>query len=68
MMQDFGGGSPTGAIAYNEDALPPEYHGNLFMSEWGKGHLARFVVEREGGSFKKRGLTASSTRMARRGI
>ena len=52
MMKDYGGGSPTGAIAYNEDALPGEYHGNLFMSEWGKGELARFVVEREGATYK----------------
>src|SRR5258706_4452048 len=52
MMKDYGGGSPTGAIAYNEDALPAEYHGNLFMSEWGKGELARFVVERDGATYK----------------
>ncbi|MEI7683449.1 MAG: HEAT repeat domain-containing protein [Planctomycetota bacterium] len=51
-MADYGGGSPTGGLAYNEDALPPEYHGNLFMCEWGKGQLARFVVERDKGSFK----------------
>ncbi|MDB6030377.1 MAG: putative rane-bound dehydrogenase [Verrucomicrobiales bacterium] len=52
MMQDYGGGSPTGAICYNEDALPDEYQGNLFMSEWGKGELARFVVARDGGSYR----------------
>jgi putative membrane-bound dehydrogenase-like protein len=52
MMNDYGGGSPTGGLAYNEDALPKEYHGNLFMCEWGKGQIARFIVERDGGSFK----------------
>ncbi len=52
MMADYGGGSPTGGLAYNEDALPKEYHGNLFMCEWGKGEIARFVVERDGGTFK----------------
>jgi putative membrane-bound dehydrogenase-like protein len=52
MMGDFGGGSPTGGLAYNEDALPKEYHGNLFMCEWGKRELARFKVKRDGGSFK----------------
>jgi len=51
-IDEFGGGSPCGAIAYNEDALPEEYRGNLFHCEWGKGELDRFVVEREGGSFK----------------
>ncbi|MBX9680640.1 MAG: HEAT repeat domain-containing protein [Gemmataceae bacterium] len=52
MMADYGGGSPTGGLAYNEDALPEEYHGNLFMCEWGKGQIARFIVEREGASYK----------------
>jgi putative membrane-bound dehydrogenase-like protein len=52
MMQDFGGGAPTGGLCYNEDALPPEYRGNLFMCEWGKGQIDRFVLERSGGSFK----------------
>ncbi|MDB6130691.1 MAG: hypothetical protein JWM04_1798 [Verrucomicrobiales bacterium] len=51
-MEEYGGGSPTGATAYNEDALPAEYQGNLFMCEWGKRQLVRFVVERQGGSYK----------------
>jgi putative heme-binding domain-containing protein len=49
---EYGGGSPTGAIGYTEDALPPEYHDNLFHCEWGKGKVQRFVVERDGGTFK----------------
>ena len=51
-MAEYGGGSPCGAVAYNDDALPEEYHGNLFHCEWGKGHVARFVVERAGGTYK----------------
>ena len=51
-MEDWGGGSPTGAIAYNEDALPAEYRGNLFHSEWGKGQFERIVVERTGATYK----------------
>jgi putative membrane-bound dehydrogenase-like protein len=51
-MEDYGGGSPTGAIAYNEDALPAEYRGNLFHSEWGKGQFERIVVERAGATYK----------------
>jgi putative membrane-bound dehydrogenase-like protein len=51
-MAEYGGGSPCGAVGYNEDALPQEYRGNLFHCEWGKGHVARFVVERSGGSYK----------------
>jgi putative membrane-bound dehydrogenase-like protein len=51
-MAEYGGGSPCGAVGYNEDALPEEYRGNLFHCEWGKGHVARFVVERVGGTYK----------------
>ncbi|HEV8606988.1 MAG TPA: PVC-type heme-binding CxxCH protein [Tepidisphaeraceae bacterium] len=51
-MDEFGGGSPTGAVGYNEDALPEEYRGNLFHCEWGKGNLERFVVERAGATYK----------------
>jgi putative membrane-bound dehydrogenase-like protein len=52
MMTDFGGGSPCGAIAYNEDALPAEYRGNVFLCEWGRGQLIRLQVSREGGTYK----------------
>jgi putative heme-binding domain-containing protein len=52
MIADFGGGSPTGGVGYNEDALPEAYRGNLFMLEWGKGQLVRFAVERDGGSYR----------------
>ncbi|MGZ4961196.1 MAG: HEAT repeat domain-containing protein [Limisphaerales bacterium] len=52
MIGDYGGGSPTGALAYNEDALPEEYRGNLFLCEWGRGQLLRLRVSREGGSYK----------------
>jgi putative membrane-bound dehydrogenase-like protein len=52
MIADFGGGSPTGGVAYNEDALPEAYRGNLFMLEWGKGQLIRFAVERQGASYR----------------
>ncbi|HSI33370.1 MAG TPA: PVC-type heme-binding CxxCH protein [Tepidisphaeraceae bacterium] len=51
-MDDFSGGSPCGATGYNEDALPPEYRGNLFHSEWGKQALERFVVERNGATYR----------------
>jgi putative membrane-bound dehydrogenase-like protein len=51
-MAEYGGGSPTGSVAYNEDALPQEFHGNIFASEWGKGEVERFVVARDGGTYK----------------
>lgn len=51
-MAEYGGGSPCGATGYNEDGLPPEYRGNLIHCEWGQGEIARFVVERDGGTYK----------------
>ena len=51
-MTDFGGGAPTGACAYNEDALPDEYKGNLFMCDWVRGQVLRLKVERDGASYK----------------
>ncbi len=51
-MGDFGGGSGTGSTAYNEDALPPEYHGNLFLSEWTRKQFIRLRIAREGASWK----------------
>lgn len=51
-IDEFGGRSPCGATGYNEDALPEEYRGNLFHCEWGKGTLERFVVQRDGGTYK----------------
>jgi putative heme-binding domain-containing protein len=52
MMADYGGGAATGAFAYNEDALPPDYHGNLFLADFGKRQVMRVRVAREGGSFQ----------------
>ncbi|HEV8379370.1 MAG TPA: HEAT repeat domain-containing protein [Tepidisphaeraceae bacterium] len=51
-IEEYGGGSPTGAVGYNEDALPEEYRGNLFHCEWGKGNFERFVVAREGATYR----------------
>jgi putative membrane-bound dehydrogenase-like protein len=51
-MAEYGGGSPTGGLAYREAAWPAEYQGNLFFCEWGKGALRRFVLEPDGATFK----------------
>ena len=50
-MDEYGGGAPTGAVAYNEDALPEEYKGNLFLCDWG-GEVLRLRVAREGSTYK----------------
>jgi putative heme-binding domain-containing protein len=52
MMADYGGGAATGAFAYNEDALPPEYHGNLFLADFGRREVLRVIVERDGATWK----------------
>ncbi len=52
MMADYGGGAPTGALAYNEDALPEEYRGNLFFCEWGRRQLLRLKVSRDGATYQ----------------
>jgi len=51
-MADYGGGAATGAFSYNEDALPPQYHGNLFLADFGKRQLLRLRIEREGATYK----------------
>jgi putative membrane-bound dehydrogenase-like protein len=52
MMADFGAGAATGTFAYNEDALPEEYRGNLFLADFGKRNVLRVRVEREGAAYK----------------
>jgi putative heme-binding domain-containing protein len=50
-MTDYGGGAPTGGCAYNEDALPDEYKGNLFVCDWVRGQVLRLIVKREGATY-----------------
>ncbi len=54
MMTDWTGatGAPTGALAYNEDALPEEYHGNLFLCDWSDRIIIRVQVERTGATYE----------------
>jgi putative heme-binding domain-containing protein len=53
MMTDFGsaGGAPTGALSYNEDALPEEYRGNLFLCDWAGDDVARVIIKRSGSTY-----------------
>src|SRR3989475_8013831 len=51
-MADYGSGAATGTVAYNEDGLPPEYHGNLFLADFGKRQILRLRLEREGASYR----------------
>ena len=52
MMADFGGGAACDAFAYNEDALPPKYRGNLFLADFGKRQVMRVIVAREGATYR----------------
>lgn len=52
MMEDYGAGAACGAFAYNEDALPPEYQGSVFLSDFGKRQILRVRVERTGGTYR----------------
>jgi len=52
MMADYGGGSGCASIAYNEDALPEKYRGNLFVSDWARKEVLRLDVVRDGATWK----------------
>ena len=65
MMADYGGGAATGAICYTEDALPPEYHGNLFLADFGKRQVLRVTVARDGATFRARRAAGPVRRRAR---
>ncbi len=52
MMHDFGPGAACGALAYNEDALPIEFRGDLFLADFGKRQVIRARIQRDGGTFR----------------
>jgi putative membrane-bound dehydrogenase-like protein len=51
MMADYGGGAATGTLAYEEDALPAEFRGNLFLADFGKRTVSRVRVARQGATY-----------------
>jgi putative membrane-bound dehydrogenase-like protein len=52
MLADYGAGAATGTLACNDDSLPNEYRGNLFLADFGQRNIRRVRVAREGGTFK----------------
>lgn len=52
MMADYGAGAATGATVNNDDALPPEYRGNLFLADFGQRNIRRVQIERSGATFR----------------
>lgn len=58
MITDYGAGSGVGHLAYTEDALPAEYHDNLFACDWTRSEIMRIELERQGATFRvKRKVT-----------
>ena len=53
MLKSYAGGAPTGALAYDEDALPAEFRDNLFLCDWGRREVLRVVVAPNGGTYKE---------------
>jgi putative heme-binding domain-containing protein len=51
MIADYGPGAACAGLSYDEDALPEEYRGNLFMVDFAKRNLLRLRVERQGAAF-----------------
>jgi len=47
------GGAGAQGICYTGGALPERYTGNLFVCDWGRQTVYRYVVAREGGTFRK---------------
>ena len=54
MMTDFNSeaGAPTDEVCYNEDALPAEYHGNLFQCDWSSCYVQRAQLKRTGSTYE----------------
>jgi putative membrane-bound dehydrogenase-like protein len=46
------GEAPSGILAYEHDAFPEEYLGNLIVTSWGDHRIDRFQLQRKGSSFE----------------
>jgi len=45
------GEAPSGIVAYESDALPEEFRGNLLATSWGDHRIERFRLKAKGASF-----------------
>ncbi|MFG0331993.1 MAG: PVC-type heme-binding CxxCH protein [Maioricimonas sp. JB049] len=46
------GEAPSGVLAYEHDAFPAEYHGDLLATSWGDHRIDRFRLQPKGASFE----------------
>jgi putative heme-binding domain-containing protein len=51
-IRTYEAGAPTGVLAYEEDALPEDYRGNLFLCDWGRGEVVRLRLERRSAGYE----------------
>ncbi|MBI4600694.1 MAG: HEAT repeat domain-containing protein [Planctomycetes bacterium] len=51
-MADYGPGAATAALCYEEDALPEEHRGSLFLADFGRREVFRLRIERSGATFR----------------
>jgi putative heme-binding domain-containing protein len=51
MLADYGPGAATGALAWNDDSLPPDWRGALILADFGQRNLRRVRLAREGATF-----------------
>ncbi len=52
MMLDYGSGAPAGATMYDEDALPQEFRGNMFICEWAGAQVLRIKIKPAGSTYE----------------
>jgi putative heme-binding domain-containing protein len=50
-MNDFGGGSPTGALFLDEPGFPDEFGRGLYTCQWGWNNVSRHPLKRAGATF-----------------
>lgn len=55
-LADHGGGSPCGAIFYNEAGLREEDRGQLLFCDWGRAVVYRYELKRKGATYEMQQL------------
>jgi HEAT repeat protein len=51
-VRAYPAGAPTASVLYEEDALPDEYRGNVFICDWGRQDVRRLRLERDGATYR----------------
>lgn len=52
MMHDFGAGAACGTVVNDDDGLPREMAGNVFIADFGKRQVTRVRVEPDGATYR----------------